>query len=503
MQEFEQNIYEVDDSVVTLRYMDLEKEFDESVNKYKTGFIIDDSINYFEEVYFSDNPAEGLKRLQKKDSIYSYQYGIGLNDDESIIPKMYSCTCGRTYGMDNIGLECPYCGEIVERTKNKRLGWFKLQYEKVPHPMLSFLLVKEKTTKTNKADDGKVRKGEPTLYNLLSRGELDYTWEDILYQERDGKYSGKLFEFAKKYLSKYKDLFTLYDDAKYWFTSAIPVISKNFRFAISKESNFEDIHDIDQHKINQEYIEISYSVHNLNEDNDFLSSITSKKINTIKEIIKAQANIVRIVQDEFLAGKKAVIQDTYSKRSPLSGMLIMLPVNDERHYGIDKCLLSIDFFRSVFEKEVSEVCKTLNIDPKKIKNLIDVDYTLSEEDNRFIKEEVFPRIPHKYLYTNREPSIYPTSALVLEIANLIDALSVKVPQFILPAIAGDFDGDKSSLMTFASAETRLAMYKALGPKRRIINTRLIKWNNKFGPNNNASIQLYLGYSKEGTLKKIK
>ena len=43
----------------------------------------------------------------------------------------------------------------------------------------------------------------------------------------------------------------------------------------------------------------------------------------------------------------------------------------------------------------------------------------------------------------------------------------------------------------------------MGPKRRIIDTRLIKWTDAFGPSNNCSIQLYDGFYKPATIKKIK
>lgn len=49
---------------------------------------------------------------------------------------------------------------------------------------------------------------------------------------------------------------------------------------------------------------------------------------------------------------------------------------------------------------------------------------------------------------------------------------------------------------------RLRMYETMSPKRRIIDTRLIKWNSKFGPSNNCSILLYKGFYKKGTLTKI-
>ena len=299
-------------NVIALRFMDLEKEFKLSIEKYNSGFVLDDSINYHKEFYATKNPADGLKILQSMDSIYSYKFGISSSDDESIIPRMYSCKCGRTYGMDNIGINCPHCDTPVKRTRDKNVGWFVLNQERVFNPLLCSFIMNEKikSPKTEKQE---------TIYSLLNSGELlksdgePWTWDDILWNERDGEYSGKLFEFAKKYFkTKIKELFTIYPDWRSWFTRYIPVISKNFRFVVISDSNFDGISEVDQHKLNPEYIEISYAVNDLNTRYEELSMIKNRKINKVKEIIKCLANIVRIVEAEFLDGKKAIIPVSYT-----------------------------------------------------------------------------------------------------------------------------------------------------------------------------------------------
>ena len=489
-------------NVIALRFMDLEKEFKLSIEKYNSGFVLDDSINYHKEFYATKNPADGLKILQSMDSIYSYKFGISSSDDESIIPRMYSCKCGRTYGMDNIGINCPHCDTPVKRTRDKNVGWFVLNQERVFNPLLCSFIMNEKikSPKTEKQE---------TIYSLLNSGELlksdgePWTWDDILWNERDGEYSGKLFEFAKKYFkTKIKELFTIYPDWRSWFTRYIPVISKNFRFVVISDSNFDGISEVDQHKLNPEYIEISYAVNDLNTRYEELSMIKNRKINKVKEIIKCLANIVKIVEAEFLDGKKAIIQEQYSRRTNNSGRLIMVPLHDEKYYGVDNCIISIDYFRSVFRKDVVRACKELKIDPRRIKKLTNVDYSLTPEDRKLIHEEVFPRIKNKYQYINREPAIYMTSALVMKIVALTDTYTIQVPFFILEAIAGDFDGDIQQCISHENASDRLRMYETMSPKRRIIDTRLIKWNSKFGPSNNCSILLYKGFYKKGTLKKI-
>ena len=107
--------------VLVLQVMDLEKEFNRSMNEYNNGFILDDSIDYYRDLYNNKSADEGLKMLTKKNSLFSYKYGISISDDEEILPRMYSCDCERTIGMDNVGEICPYCETKVKRAKEKTL----------------------------------------------------------------------------------------------------------------------------------------------------------------------------------------------------------------------------------------------------------------------------------------------------------------------------------------------------------------------------------------------
>lgn len=418
-----------DKKVLCMRYCKLDEEFDLSINRYGSGFVLDPDIDYAEILYNSNEPREGLKKLTTSNSIFSYKFGVSTSDDDDVIPLMYSCKCGKSYGMDKIGLVCPFCDTKVGRSKDKNLGWFKLEHDKIFHPMLCWFLCKEET-------DLKDGEGKKTLFTLLSQNKLEYSWDDILWQTEDGKYSGKLYEFVAKYMKSYKELFDYYSDPEYWYTSSIPVLSRNYRFIVIKESNFENIEDIDQHNLNPEYVSISYLVQDLNNNHTSLLNLPTKKRNKIRDLIKTLSNVIRIIHSEFFDGKYAFLkQEQYSRRRSMSGRLIMLPMNDERYYGIDKCVISIDYFRSVFKKNVVKVCKSLRIEPKRIKKLINKNYTLNDDDRKLIREEIFPRIEHLYEYTNREPAIYMESALMLKIVALCDEMIIRVPFFILVAIA--------------------------------------------------------------------
>ena len=90
--------------VLCMKYCNLDEEFDLSINKYGSGFVLDPDIDYAEILYNADEPREGLKKLTIANSIYSYKFGVSTSDDDDVIPLMYSCKCGKSYGMDKIGL---------------------------------------------------------------------------------------------------------------------------------------------------------------------------------------------------------------------------------------------------------------------------------------------------------------------------------------------------------------------------------------------------------------
>jgi hypothetical protein len=77
--------------------------------------------------------------------------------------------------------------------------------------------------------------------------------------------------------------------------------------------------------------------------------------------------------------------------------------------------------------------------PSKIRDLVNIDYTLSEIDKDIIRNDIFPRVVNPVIYTNREPDIYVTSILALRVHSLIDEMVLRIPFFVLPLICGDYD----------------------------------------------------------------
>ena len=63
--------------MITLSWIDFEKEFIESMEVRKDGFIISDNISYTD--YFNKSTKEEVLKIQTEDSIFSYKYGISLS----------------------------------------------------------------------------------------------------------------------------------------------------------------------------------------------------------------------------------------------------------------------------------------------------------------------------------------------------------------------------------------------------------------------------------------
>ena len=144
----------------------------------------------------------------------------------------------------------------------------------------------------------------------------------------------------------------------------------------------------------------------------------------------------------------------------------------------------------------------MKIPPVRLRNLMDVDYPITEEDRNLLKYEIFPRVKNPVVYTNREPDIYIPSITSLRVHSLIDDMVLRIPFFILPAINGDFDGDVLSVITWSTAEMRKRIFETLGIKKSIIDTFDVAYNESIGPNNNTAVLLYKGFNKPIKLTKV-
>ena len=426
---------------LTVHFMDCEKEFDKSVFGEKgNGFILDDSIDYGEDIY-KKLTFEKLKDLYRMNSIYSHKFGLTLQEDSDVIASMYSCKCGHLTGLDHLDEICPVCGGVVDRARFKQVGWFYIKPQpnttgkdiKVLHPYICHLLCSANGGSLVKRLDGKLNKGKGT-YRKTGDKKLspitDFTWKDLFFNKN------KLKEFINKYMKSNAQLIEMYEDR--WYTNVIPVISKNFRPL--KVKNKLGFPKLDTKDLNTEYQVISECVSAIN-NNPFM--IEDQLVNKMRSITYTIGNICDILTEEIGAGKKSAWRgEVVAPRIDNSGRLIIEPITDPNIHRIDVVQLPLDCFRVIFSGDVEKVCKQLKVSPNKIRDLIDLNYVLSNVERDFIRNDVFPRVKYKYVYISREPCIYLTSVLGMEIISLTDDMVMRVPFYSLSGLVGDFDKQK-------------------------------------------------------------
>ena len=90
--------------VLTVKWLDYEKEFNKSFNEKKDGFILQEDIDYYS--YLTQGTKDKVLELTAIDSIYSYKFGITLQDEGDTLHQMYSCKCGRTFGRERLHQVC-------------------------------------------------------------------------------------------------------------------------------------------------------------------------------------------------------------------------------------------------------------------------------------------------------------------------------------------------------------------------------------------------------------
>lgn len=538
---------EIEDTEITyLKFTDYEKLYKDSRdNDY--GFVIDETINY--QDYFDKKNIEDFKEISYVNSIFSYKYGIDIHDEERVIDLMYSCDCGQVTGPDNLDLICPNCHSAVKRMKPKRIGWFTLNKPfKIINPFILFIMTKylspiprKDTTKKKK----KKRKKVPTLsdvevinldevkdsimddennddtpdietpeeekerktrstksidnyYSILeaiSNGKIGYRWYDLIMDKE------KLDNLFLEFMPSVYELFKSQEDK--WYTSKIIVISKNFRNLNLKKVEVMNMNAISLHnKLNIHYMAISSCVNALNNFQPYLhpKSWMNDKVKILHETVAQIGQ--KIFGDVGGRGKYGYIRsDVYGKKYSFSGRLVIETVIDENITCPESCQISIDFFRVTFANDILKIGRKLKLSPKKIHDLLDIDYTITDEDKKLIREKIFPMVEYPIVYINREPDIYVTSILALKIHSLVDDMILRIPTLILSAMNADFDGDILLNIIWQEPSERKRILETLGIRRSIIDTFNVSYNDAIGPCNNAAVLWYLGMSEDAKITK--
>ena len=268
-----------------------------------------------------------------------------------------------------------------------------------------------------------------SLIEALNQKKLEYSWEDIL--EPNGE---NLEKFIIKYMKNRKELLLKY--RALWYTNKILVISKNYRYINMQEVEVTGSNVVGMHPLNLYYMNISAVVGNLN--NRPLENSKSWARDQLVVLCRELARVGKSIFDDIGSSKKSHIRgEVYGKKYTFSGRLIIEPIIDKSITQIDVCQIPVEYFRSTFVQDIIKIGKQLKIPIKRLHNLVDIDYQISEEDRILLKEEIFPRVKNPVVYTNREPDIYISSITAFKVHSLIDEMVLRVPTHILPAMAGD------------------------------------------------------------------
>lgn len=480
-----------------------------------TGFLLDTSIVYSD--YLNSEKIEDIKQIFSLDGIYSYKFGFTNQIDtrDPIMKKMYTCKCHQTYGIENLNKVCQDCNTVVRRSIPMREGWFDLRDNYILHPLICALIFDAERKIVGKAvtdiyedeavviKDGYKKKdaSKVSLFELLSKKKIDYTWEDLLFNKN------KLEEFLRKNFANNNSYKLLNLMKNKMYVSKLNVLSADYRSI--KINKVIGVPEIIQDPLNIKYMNISECIRRLNEDPHMLRSI---KISYLVDIMRNVAEIYTALADAVGGGKEAIIRSMiYAFRVPMSARFVLEPMVGGFYDRIDVCEIPIDGFRALFGEDIIKVMNTMpEISLETRERILDIDITLTEEEKDLIEFKIFPQVENKYVYINREPCTYITSILSLEVVKLSrkensifeDELVIRVPFFLLPALAGDFDGDVLTVITWGTPEERLRIYELLNPKRFIVNSTNITWNRRIGPNNNTSVLLYKGFEYDATIRKV-
>ena len=478
---------EKDKLITTVSFVDYDELYKTTMDSSNpTAFLIDERINYND--YLEKDRIEDIRKINELNSIYSYRFGISMYDEESIIDHLYTCNCGSLKGIDQLDFICPKCGSPVERKDPKKIGWFVINNFKIIHPFILFMLFKERSPiekpekKTKKSHSSLANKNlveekkveedneddEPTeeemelggslteakeeepkeekkkgkkpkknkeqnytFIEALNLKKLKYSWSDILNPNGE-----KLQEFIETYLPRRKKLLMRYRHL--WYTNKILVISKNYRFYNIKEIEVVGSNESNNHPLNILYMNISNAINELNQS-PYDNPISFIK-DQLTDICKYVAEIINLLFKDIANGKKSYIRgEVYGKKYTYSARMVIESIIDPNIHDVDVCQLPIDVFRAIFAPDLINIAKEIHIHPSKIRDLVNIDYTLSEKDKELLREEIFPRIENPVIYTNREPDIYVTSILALRVHSLIDEMVLRIPFFILQLIQGDYD----------------------------------------------------------------
>ncbi|MGL5316911.1 MAG: hypothetical protein ACRC92_26875 [Peptostreptococcaceae bacterium] len=429
-------------------FKSLEELFEEDL-KSKNGFILNLDADY--------TKLTDLE-LVRGNSIYSYKFKMDHNTPKEILAKKYTCGCEETIGVNNEGTVCLTCGSMVEKRKFPVgiRGWIDLGDVKVLTPFAIGWLsetLNDTIFKSNisKDYDPKAFTKNPTKFGEYLMSELYDNWEDFLDKYRGPSESKRTrAEFLKKMKEK-------------CFTTKIPVISSRLRF-LTITMNM-DVPKVTSHDLNTLYAPLIQNVKSLiqlrHDNNTTILNIKLKDITTILY------SVFENLYSDLGGGKNKLIKSNIvSMRIPYTTRCVLVPYTGPSP-RLDICVIHYDAFRGMFSPEIEEYMESRDMPKRMIDKMVDLDRSLTDDEKKILRYDIFPNIQDKYIIENREPAIDYPSLMTFEVIDLSDRKVIAVPNVTISAQRADFDGDE--YMGFKPvAAIRRNVYHQMNPKRYIV-----------------------------------
>jgi DNA-directed RNA polymerase beta' subunit len=376
------------------RRVNLEEEFKKRMKDNKTFLI--------------NNPTYLKGDIRTKNGIFSPLFGPDIMNPDA---HEYMCDCAYLIGAPNEGETCPKCGTKVQHitTDLTKCAFIDIS----PHKVLTY----------------------SGWYSMV---KLDKGFTDIVKRVKKIEVSGRIIEddtldiidIEEKYRDKYeKHTGVPYEQA---FTSLIPVINANTRplgFNDSRLTLF---------KINKDLNTIVNSLLNLK-----IAKIVNKRNEIVSLLNTIQESLVNIYEemDMRLKGKKGDFRIFYTTaKLDYNARMVVTSGIGLKPYEIDVPFQTIAI---VFEEEMVRTLRIMGYSAKEAIHMLR--RYLNKPKKAMIKAANLLIKENLWILIGRNPTIKYGSIQYMKVRSLnksIRDFTMKIPQSILPATAGDYDGDQ-------------------------------------------------------------
>lgn len=436
-------------------------------------------INY--DDYFDENNVitnkDGVDKKMKftDDGVFSERI-FGKLDNEGI---QYTCDCGKYKGKFYNNKLCEVCNTNVKYIEPlvKRTGWITFDGLNIVNPNFFFMISRiiPKATLINiisfnkKIDkDGQLKEEEDLDVNPFSNlGLLEFyeRFDEIL----DFYYSVSKAKNKEGFYNLIKS------NREFVFIDKMPVFSPVLRPAMMMPNN-----NLIFDEINNFYNSIILNSNIIKSSTE--GERTDVVINPLLADIQFFANDIYEKIIENMKGKTGFIRNNImGSRVNFSARNVITPL--PYGYEIDDIVVPYLTFIELYKFEIISILVSLKkINYLEANNIWGNATTHFNEEIYHIMEEIRTKTNGGLkVLLNRNPSINYGSILLLKIAGIkkdYEDVTMSISNNILPALAGDYDGDTLNLVPIKDNSLKKT-FSVFSPKYMLISSNDGKFNNDF------------------------